>query len=354
MKQIFKFVFIFIFFTAFTARADLYTATNIEMSGTGNSPVEAKNNAIIQGELTGFSQMIVALIGNQNEALLERPTDDEILSMVRDISISEEKKTDTSYWGKMNVRFKKEAVQELLKKNNQVYLKKAPPVYWLIPVFRQGADVRTLEDENPFYQTLKTQNKLSDAFQMVLPNGDINELIVVEHALADQDFSTAEKMAQQNKAERVLVVETSILPEGRWEMRPISYYATENIFDDLSVQGKGTDTLWEGWQRLNQKMSLTWQGKNTSLENAGDTYYARINLPQMTHWGTLEKELKKLGFLENLSLQGAMPGQLLVRFDYPHSSAELIQQLDKAGWSWQEDTATLGTLKRKDFYENAL
>ena len=105
MKHIMKFVFGSIFFVALTAKADLYTAQNIEMSGVGTNPVEAKNNAIIQGELAAFNQVIVGLIGADNQIFVERPSDDEILEMVRDISILEEKNTATSYRGKMNVRF---------------------------------------------------------------------------------------------------------------------------------------------------------------------------------------------------------------------------------------------------------
>ena len=138
-------------FVAGGARADLYTAENVEMSGVGANPVEAKNNAITAGELQAFNQVIIGLVGANNEGFVERPSDDDILSMVRDISILEEKNTATSYWGKMNVRFNEKSIQDLLQKNNQSYVKKAPPVYWLIPVWRQGGDVWTLEDENPFY-----------------------------------------------------------------------------------------------------------------------------------------------------------------------------------------------------------
>ncbi len=347
MKQILKFVCIFILFGAFNAKADLYTATNVEMSGTGNSPVEAKNNALTAGEITGFDQMLSALVGTNNTPFLERPTDDEILSMVRDISILEEKNTGTSYWGKMNVRFKEIDVQELLKKNNITYLKKAPPVYWLIPVWKQGTDVKTLEDENPFYQALKTTNKLSDSFQIILPNGDVNELIQVEHALAEGDFSGMETTVFQNKAEQILVIEVTSFPDNTWVMKPVSYYNTENNFDDLTVQGMGRNSLLDGWNQLNKKMSFLWQNKNTFSKSTNNIYYARINLPQISTWGNLEKELKRLGFLENLKLQGAMPGQLLIRFDYSHSVDELVNQLDKAGWTWEINSETLGTLKRK-------
>ena len=354
MKQILKFVFLFILCVGFNAWADLYTAQNVEMSGTGTNPVEAKNNAITSGELRAFNQVIVGLIGAHNEAFVERPSDDDILEMVRDISILEEKNTATSYWGKMNVRFKEKPLQDLLKKSNQAYVKKSPPVYWLVPVWRQGSNVWTLEDENPFYQALKGQRQLSDFATMILPNGDIDEMVSVSQALNSQDFSNVNTLALRNGAERVLVVAVEYGPSGEWKMMPESYAGTENAFYGVSVSGYGAQDLLDGWLRLNNKMSREWQEKYASDQEAETTYYARLNLGQMSEWGYLEKELKKMGFLENVVLQGAMPGQVLVRFNYSNGLVELIRQLDNAGWNWQMDSAFLGTLKRKDFYENAL
>ena len=352
MKQIFKFVFLFILCIGFNAWADLYTAENVEMSGEGSNPVEAKNNAITQGELRAFNQVILGLVGSDNEAFVERPSDDDILNMVRDISILEEKNTNTSYWGKMNVRFKENAVQDLLKKSNQIYVKKAPPVYWLIPVWRQGANVWTLEDENPFYQILKSQYRLSDFTTMILPNGDVDEMISVTQALNNQNFSDMNTMAVRNRAEQILVVAVEYSPDGNWKMMPESYTGTENIFYGLSTSGMGTQTLMDGWLRLNNKMAARWQENNTS--GIKTTYYARLNISQLTEWGYIEKELKKLGFLEDLMLRGAIPGQILLAFTYSNSLKELKYQLDLAGWTWVPDTEKLGTLKRKDFYENTL
>ena len=354
MKQIFKFVFLLIVFVAGIARADLYTAQNVEMSGVGANPVEAKNNAITAGELKAFNQVIIGLVGTNNEGFVERPSNDEILEMVRDISISEEKNTDTSYWGKMNVRFKESAIQNLLKKNNQSYVKKAPPVYWLIPVWRQGGDVWTLEDENPFYQTLKSQSKLSGFTTMILPNGDVDEVISVTKALVNQDFSDVKTLALHNRAEQILVVAVEYSLDGRWEMRPESYMGTENSFYGLSVLGDKTQSLMDGWIRLNNKMAAQWQNQNHSFSEE-NFYYARINTPNISDWGKLEKEFKNLGFLKNLSLQGAQKEQLLIRFSSQNPSFELPRLFNQAGWEWISDSSTLGTLKRKDvLYENTL
>ena len=351
MKHIFKIVFGIIFLIAFSAKADLYTAQDIEISGTGATPKQAKENAITQGELSGFDKVIDSLFGGAG-VLEERPTDEEILDMVRDISIVEEKNTRTSYWGKINVRFKEKAIQDLLKKNNRAYLQKAPPTYWLIPLWRQGSVELSLEDENPFYQVLKTQSVLSDFFKMVLPSGDVDELITVNRALENQDFSDAENLALRNGGEQILTVAVEYAPNGQWKMYPVSYLNTANSFYGLSVQGYGQETLLDGWKRLNNQMAFRWQEKYKGVEHSGTTYYARLNVEKMAEWNQLEKSLKKMDFLENLTLQGAMPGQILLNFVFNGTTSELIQRLDQSGWEWISDFSdVLGTLKRKDYYE---
>ena len=86
---------------------------------------------------------------------------------------------------------------------------------------------------------------------------------------------------------------------------------------------------------------------NVSKEN--NTYYARLNVDQMAMWGRLKKDFQNMKFLENLHVQGAMPGQILLSFSYTKSPSELIKQLDDSGWIWiQGSSENLGTLKRKE------
>ena len=189
---------------------------------------------------------------------------------------------------------------------------------------------------------------------MILPDGDVREVVAVTGALNNQDFSEVNVMALRNNAEQVLMIAIEYAPDGSWKMSPESYPGTENAFYGLSVSGVGTQTLLDGWTRLNNKMALVWQEKNRANQLDDTIYYARLKVDQASDWRTLEKEFKKMVFLENLILQGAMPGQLLLRFNYAKSPFELTNQLDKVGWIWQTESGTLGTLKRKDFYENAL
>ena len=129
---------------------------------------------------------------------------------------------------------------------------------------------------------------------------------------------------------------------------------TENSFDGQFVSGQNIQTLMDGWTSLNNKMMAKWQQKYTQPQETNATYYARLNVDQTAQWGQWENKLKKMSFLENLVLQGAMPGQLLLSFTYSDTLQKLIDQFDNVGFVWVPVSDTLGTLKQKDSYENTL
>ena len=189
---------------------------------------------------------------------------------------------------------------------------------------------------------------------MILPNGDVDEIIAVSQALNNQDFTDLNTLVLRNRAEQILVIVVDYAPDGSWKMMPESYGGTENAFYGISTSGYGMETLMDGWLRLNNKMAFEWQKKHASDAQTDATYYARLKVDQMADWGHLEKDLKKMGFLENLTLQGVMPEKFLLRFHYSNGIPELMRQLDKAGWIFQMDSSNLGTLKRKELDENTL
>ena len=355
MKQIFKLVILFIFFGIFSAKADLYTATDVEMLGEGTNPVEAKNNAITSGELKAFDQMIINLVGANNEAFVERPEDNEILEMVRDISILEEKNTSTAYWGKMDVRFKKADVQNYLQSKKQPFVKQAPPTYWVIPVWTQGAKRWALEDENQFYQILKSQDNLSSFFKMILPVGDLHEMVAVTKALEKEDVSSLQSLAKQNGAEEILMVEVRFSYNGNWAMMPMTVEGAEDRFSDMIVLGQEAGSIENAWQQLVNRMANRWQYQNMTAQSKPAVHYARLNVDRLAEWGQLEKVFQKMKFLENLSVQGVMPGQILLSFSYTNQDEDLSEQFEENGWIWMPDSSgTVGALKRKDNNENTL
>ena len=335
---------------ALSARADLYLADPVAVQADGDNPVQAKQSALEQGQRQSLAQVVRRLLGKNKEFFVaDLPTAD-IVNLVQDVSIQNEKNTAQSYWARVRVRFQPEAVRHFLSEHNQTYLKKEIPSYLVIPVLMSGTQLIGLEDENAFYQFLKGQDKLSDFYQMSLPEGDLNEIVMVNRALKSGQYSDLTPLSNRYGANSVLLIFATPKSADNWRFSSVVF--PENKSQNIEIDDwYDSISLSEGWQRLLDKMEDNLRQADIADENQNDTYYARLNESSLAMWAQDEKTFKKLDFLKDVMLRGVYQHQVLLSFSFVGSQDELIEHWDKAGWRWQPDlTGPGGTLTRKEVY----
>lgn len=340
---------LFFMFAAFAARADLYLADPVAVAADGDNPVQAKQNALEQGQRQSLSQVVRRLLGKNKEFFVADLPISDIVNLVQDVSIQNEKNTAQSYWATVRVHFQPEAVNNFLAVHNQTYLKSEVPSYLVIPVVIAGAQTIGLEDENSFYQFLKGQNKLSDFYQMTLPAGDLNEMVIVNRALQSGKYADLLPLANHYGMNAVLMVFATPKSAQNWRFSSVAY--PENSSQNVEIDDwYDSISLSDGWQRLLDKMEENIRQFDIG-ENQKDIYYARLNENSLAMWAQDERAFKKLKFLKDLMLRGVYHGQMLLSFSFAGSSEELVENWDKAGWRWQSDlTGPSGTLTRKEVY----
>lgn len=346
-----KFLIGFVFgLTAFTARADMYLADFVSVQADGDNPVAAKQSALEQGQRQSFAQVIRRLLGKNKDFIMADLTAADIVNLVQDVSIQNEKNTAQSYWAKVRVRFQGEAVRNFLTAHHQVYLKSEPPSYLVIPVVISGAQTIGLEDENTFYQFLKGQDKLSDFYQMSLPAGDLDEMVAVNRALQSGQYAELLPLANRYGANAVLMVFATPKSAQNWRFSSVAY--PDNSSQNVEIDDwYDTISLEDGWQRLLDKMEDKLRQSDIAGESQNDTYYARLNENSLYMWAQDERAFKKLKFLKDVMLRGVFHHQMLLSFSFAGSQEELAENWDKAGWQWQPDlTGPSGTLTRKEVY----
>ena len=337
-------------FVAFAARADLYLADPVAVEAEGDNPVLAKQSALEQGQRQSLAQVVRRLLGKNKEFFVADLSASDIVNLVQDVSIQNEKNTAQSYWATVRVRFQPEAVRNFLTAHNQTYLKSDVPSYLVIPVVMSGMQTIGLEDENSFYQFLKGQDKLSDFYQMSLPAGDLNEMVTVNRALQSGQYADLLPMANRYGAKAVLVVFATPKSAQNWRFSSKVY--PENPSQNVEVDDwYDSISLSDGWQKLLDKLEENLRQSDMVGEDQSGTYYARLNESSLYMWAQDERAFKKLKFLKNLMLRGVYHHQMLLAFSFVGSQDELIENWAKAGWSWQPDlTGPSGTLTRKEVY----
>ncbi len=340
---------LFLIFMVGTVWADMYLADPIAVQADGDNPVQAKQLALEHAQRQSFAQVLRRLMG-RDLFTQEMPISD-IVNLVQDVSIQNEKNTAQTYWATVRVRFQPDAVRNFLNAHNQSYLKSDPPSFLVIPVQIQGTEIVGLEDENSFYQLLRSKENLSDFYQMVLPVGDLDEMVMVNRALRSKQYDDLLPLTNRYGTEAVLIVFASAKGNNDWRFSSIVIPEDKKSSNVEIDDWYNVLSLNDGWERLLSRMEEDWRLNDVVSENQNDTYYARLNENSLMMWAQDEKAFRKMEFLKDFMLRGVYQHQMLFSFSFTGTRSELIENWDQAGWVWHPDmTGPSGTLTRKEVY----
>ena len=208
-----------------------------------------------------------------------------------------------------------------------------------------------VEDDNVFYQHLRQMDNLSDFYQMRLPVGDVDEMVVVNQALQNNRYQDLMSLANRYGADRVLIVWANPKSYENWRLTtlvvPDEKISHQNVDVDNWYE---TLSLDDAWQQMLDVMEENWRQADT-IESRDNTYYVRLKETSLQMWARDEKKFRQLEFLQDLTVRGAYKDQILISFSFAGTSQELSENWDKAGWIWQSDlTGPGGTLTRKEVY----
>jgi len=326
-------------------KANFYEVENVATKATAENAKLAKTNAMEQAQVQAFSRLIQRLTGDESRAR-NLPEVKDIIAMVQEMSIQEEKNTKTDYWATVNVVFRPTDVQNYLNTKGWEFLKKVPPKLLVIPVYKKSGQILAgLEEENPLFQFLRSQDLLSDFYPLILPNGDLDEIVVVNQTL-QQSPANWEVIQKRYGAEGVLIVEAEEVGINHWQLtgeRIIENQKRPKVEAFDWYQGY---TLSQAWDVLMQQMEHDWRENQKAPEEK--TYYARLSEPTLQAWVQDKKQLESLKFLKNLMVQGVFKNQMLISYTY-QGSGDLAQDWEKAGWVYNGDLmGPSGSLTRKE------
>lgn len=351
-----KFIFFFLTFGVlsfpFGGWADFYQVPEIAVQATALSAKEAKSQALEQAQKQAFQILMRRLVGKQNPFVEKLPAPNDLVVMVQDLSLKNEKNTPTDYWAQVDVQFKKQAVMDFLSAQKIPFLRQDPPVLMVVPVFKVRDTWVGLEETNPLFRFLNEQNRLSDFYELKLLSGDLDEIVVVNRSLKKGDISELNIFLPRYEAQGILLVKAEQVGENNWRL-------TGEVYTNGAVQQQQVAFDWyqgysleTGWAQLLKQMEKETRAQQAALSDNRHTYYARLNEPSLRAWVQDKNRLESLKFIKDFMLQGVFNHQMLVSFSYTGTPEELSEKWRQAGWQWVPDfMGTSGTLVKGVVYE---
>ena len=332
MKKICQILLVLVLGTR-VAGADLYTVSNIPISAELATAKEARSAAIQNGETDAFWVLMKKMVAPENLQLVQMPPEEEIVNWVQHVSLANEKTTATKYMANLTVRFYENKIQDFLTAHQIPFLAQELPSAVVVPVWEKDGKLFVLDEQNPLYTYLKSQTASNGTDKIVVPTGDLDEMILVREAIENQDGASLKKLAERYEVDTALILNVS---EGDPTVRVRTRYVpTEPVLETekyLTISEAYTRGLpaqiWKGV--LRDRKDLWHKSKMQNFELAM-TFWVQIPIVQLNEWRVIREKLEKANIVKNFAVRGFRPGQVWVTWQYKGTSGELNRQLRALG-----------------------
>ncbi|MEQ9449858.1 MAG: DUF2066 domain-containing protein [Rhodospirillaceae bacterium] len=164
-----------------SANTDIFEVRGVAVDVTTDSVTQAREQGLENGRVAAFSALIERLVSPDDVARVPQPSASEIITMVRDFSIANERSSAVRYLADLTVRFHPGPVRALLRRANVPFTETVSKPLVVVPLYREDAGERlTLwEDPNPWRMAWMEPAADNSLVPFLVPLGDITDLTTI-------------------------------------------------------------------------------------------------------------------------------------------------------------------------------
>ncbi len=197
-------------FIALPAKADsgaVIAVRGIDVDVTASNAVDAREQAILQGQRKGLRQALLMLAPPADVDRLPALSDSQITDLLADYEVESEQTSTVRYIGKLAFRYRLDAVSALLEQNGVSAATGASPPVLVLPVLTAGGKNQLWGDGNAWRDAWAAHPPSGGLVELVLPKGDATDAaaITADQAVAG-DVAKIQALASHYSLGDVAVV----------------------------------------------------------------------------------------------------------------------------------------------------
>ena len=136
-----------------TARAqarDVFEIKGVAVDVTADNAAVAREQALAEGERIAYGRLLGRLVPIAEQHRLPDLGPGEVVRLVKDLSVAEEKTSAVRYLGKLDIRFKGEEVRRLLIDHGIPFAETPSKPVLVLPVYQAAGALLLFDDPNPW------------------------------------------------------------------------------------------------------------------------------------------------------------------------------------------------------------
>ena len=126
---------------AVTAK-DVFVAFAVPVDVTAATVTEARERGLTQGRVDGFRKVIERVVAREDLNRVPQLSSTQIIDMVRDFSIENERNSAVRYLADLTVRFDPNVIRRLLRSNNVPFTETLSKPVVVVPLLRDSSGAR--------------------------------------------------------------------------------------------------------------------------------------------------------------------------------------------------------------------
>lgn len=327
---------------------DLFAAT-VAVDETAASAVVAKSTAMARVAPQALRAVLERLTVPEDRPrlpLLERET---VESMVRSLSVADEKSALQRYLARVTVSFHPESVRRLLRDSGVSYSESQAPAALVVPVLQRRADLALFSEENVWLEAWQGLAPQSMALTpVVTPIGDLEDLTALEpRRLIDGDRAALLAAADRYGAKDALlalgVLQTS--PEGAPKRLDVSLTryprdGEESLTVESYVPAAGEDLpgfLTRAAGEIVARLGDDWRELTRLRFDQQGELLVTAEFIDLADWVAMRGALRGNPVVQRMSVESITLREAQVRLDYLGDEAKLATALARAGLNLVQD-----------------
>ena len=319
------------------AGADLYDVAGIPIAAEDTSAQAARAIAIQNGETVAFQSLMDKMLTLEHKDTLVLPAEADIIVMVQNVSLADEKYTATKYMADLSVRFNPQKIQAFLKAQHLPFLTEESPVSVVVPVWNDGQRQIVLEEDNPVYSYLKGAENPTD---IRIPAGDLEDMAWAQTLIDEGDESVADSLCAKYGASQVMILKMAVDEVGQ-EYALIRFVpdtgAPEQSIPSvlLSKSVDGRPDIGEMWTEILNRKEQIWRSVKTEDLNRPDLFWIRVPIRRLADWVQIRKKLEKA--FGEVQIYGFRPNVVLAGIRYKGPAGALQREMNRIGFDLTAD-----------------
>lgn len=281
------------------ALADMYAVHNMHVDVTAENATIAREQGLNDAQEKAFYKMLERLTLFKDMENLPVLTNEDILNLVQDFSVSNEKTSSVRYIADVDVQFNPEAIQTFFQEYQVPYVTSVAEKSVILPVYRASEKAAPLlwKDTNPWSLVLSKAAETSDLVPFVVPMGDLDDMEVIsEDTLQDEGALDITPLLNRYQSKNALIVELTVLKnENALKVFIRPFHNKKGFVEELGmtepINAPMPEVLKRTAERTVYLLEQAWREKNAVRFDNPTELFVRINIENLAQWIDIRKRL---------------------------------------------------------------